>query len=112
MSLGQRGPLANTTLQELLLVVDLLHAQAHIPLPTLCFPALRQGLSHLLPWALQALCPLPGSPEQTGSLGCSPGSQHLMSLFLSSIKFLSSVKRLGQALPALYVKDVKPSSTL
>lgn len=35
VSRGQGGPLTNTSLQELLLVVELLHAQAHVPLQTL-----------------------------------------------------------------------------
>lgn len=74
-------------------------------LDSLRLPSLRQGLSDLLPQALQGPCPLPGSPEKTGSPGCPPGSQHLMSLFVSSIK------RPRQTPPALCVKDVNLNST-
>lgn len=109
--MGSADPCANTSLQELLLVVDPVgpHAPPRLgslsSLDSLCLPSLRQGLSDLLLWALQLPCPLPDSPKQTGSPGCPPGSQHLISLFVSSIK------RLCQAPPVLCVKDVNPNRT-
>lgn len=68
------------------------------------FAFVRAGVSDLLPQALWVLWPLPGSPEQTGNPGCCPGSQHLTS------PFMSSIKQPHKAPPALCVQDVNPSS--